>query len=262
MRRRPARNKVEIRSSLGQHPIRTSFLQAQPNVCGTGAVAKILGLQIPRHQWLPFTAGLSDGSADRYKRYQFRQPGRHVHERRTLQLTVATKQRSTRLEIVQKKRNTESINIRQRLPAFDEQRFPVSRQVRFGPGSLPAATWNSIELLRKIGESKSGITVLDEHFQQNDGMQLLCAVSQSLPKLVLGHLVMIQLAELLLDQRLCDLKAIRSQYCDAWPRHDSLWWITVALKGPPPINIDIRNDAVGGSASNALLSAVSVPARK
>ena len=27
---------------------------------------------------------------------------------------------------------------------------------------------------------------------------------------------------------------------------------TVALTGPPPINIDFRNDAIGGSASNAL----------
>ncbi len=29
--------------------------------------------------------------------------------------------------------------------------------------------------------------------------------------------------------------------------------ITVALTGPPPINMDLRNDAIGGSASNALL---------
>ena len=28
---------------------------------------------------------------------------------------------------------------------------------------------------------------------------------------------------------------------------------TTALTGPPPINIDFRNDAIGGSASNALL---------
>ncbi len=27
---------------------------------------------------------------------------------------------------------------------------------------------------------------------------------------------------------------------------------TMALTGPPPINIDFRNDAIGGSASNAL----------
>ena len=30
--------------------------------------------------------------------------------------------------------------------------------------------------------------------------------------------------------------------------------ITLALTGPQPINIDLRNDAIGGSASNALLS--------
>ena len=29
--------------------------------------------------------------------------------------------------------------------------------------------------------------------------------------------------------------------------------LTVALTGPPPINIDFTNDAIGGSASNALL---------
>lgn len=32
--------------------------------------------------------------------------------------------------------------------------------------------------------------------------------------------------------------------------------ITAALTGPPPINIDFRNDAIGGSASNAWLYAV------
>jgi hypothetical protein len=30
----------------------------------------------------------------------------------------------------------------------------------------------------------------------------------------------------------------------------------MALTGPPPININFRNDAIGGSASNALLSVV------
>jgi hypothetical protein len=30
------------------------------------------------------------------------------------------------------------------------------------------------------------------------------------------------------------------------------------LTGPPPINIDFRNDAIGGSASNALLFGISV----
>ena len=32
-------------------------------------------------------------------------------------------------------------------------------------------------------------------------------------------------------------------------------WRTAAVTGPTPINIDFMNDAIGGSASNALLSA-------
>jgi hypothetical protein len=36
--------------------------------------------------------------------------------------------------------------------------------------------------------------------------------------------------------------------------HQTFVWRTTALTGPPPINIDFRNDEIGGSASNALLS--------
>jgi hypothetical protein len=36
----------------------------------------------------------------------------------------------------------------------------------------------------------------------------------------------------------------------------------MALTGPPPTNIDLRNDAIGGSASNAWLSPIIISARQ
>ncbi len=51
------------------------------------------------------------------------------------------------------------------------------------------------------------------------------------------------------------LQAARIQNVSRWLRRSG-FSITAALTGPPPINIDIRNDAISGSASNAWLSAI------